>query len=483
MLFSSIFGILIISLRILVKADDKVPVLLRAPLIQKKISSKKLGSLQRRTTNNETIYNDESSIYLINVQIGTPPIQFELVLDTGSADLWVPSINCPSSQCPFAKFNGASSSTFKPLNEVFNVIYGIGSASGVYALETISVAGMTVEQQQFAYVNQTQNILTEIFTLNGYVYTPTVNSTDNTLDFSSDHQLDGIFGLGYPFMTSSELNYNPFFFNLKAQKRLSQNIFSIYLNSYEFYGNSGELIFGGIDSNKYKGSIYYLPVAKTTIIPNNSEPINDHGYWQANGQGVGVMNGSKRIFEYKYFKQTPCIFDTGTTLSSLPKSVIPSLFSAAFGSNNLIYIPQNNYFQVRCSLAQQNITIQFMMSRTDAMTNEQIVIHIPIADLIVPLDSDYIENATVCMVGIIPFDGPIMFGQTILRSLYQVYDADNNRIGVASALGSDSFITDSISSATSNSSEHHDNDKKATSSGALIQCNSILLISLGFCIL
>lgn len=458
--------------------QQEEPSILRVPLIRR---ASKAAGLRKRDAN---LYNDNGSIYLVDVAIGTPPQKFELVVDTGSADLWVPGSKCPQTVCPLAKFNEQSSTTFNLTSEGFNITYGIGSASGVYATDTITIAGATVQQQKFGLVSASKNILTEMTTLNGQTYTPTISSADNASTYAGDNRMDGIFGLGYPTITAPVDNsYNPFFFNLNIPKR----IFSIYLNSSESYGVSGEILFGDIDSSKYKGQLTYLPVSKTTRRSPSTGIKTDYGYWQAYGQGVGVSNGvNNKNANLPFQKTTSFVFDTGTTLSYLPTDILTPLLSAAVGNNNLAYDSANNYFQIRCSVAKQNTTLQYMFSLSEDVSANPIVLHIPISDVIFPMDSDYVSTAKVCMLGIVPTTGTIFLGESLLRSIYQVYDADQHRIGIAAAISSNSYVTgpngtvsggNSGTSGNNNSNGKGGNGSSTANSGTTTKSNTFTALA------
>lgn len=358
-----------------------------------------------------------------------------------SADLWVPGSSCPNSICPLARFYEKNSTSFVGSTEIFNIKYGTGGASGYYATEKITISGATIEKQKFGYVDKTQNILTEVPTLDGSSYTPNITEYSATTEYGADNEMDGIFGLGYPLLTSDLNNqYDPFFFNLKANNIISKNIFSIYLSDIESYGDSGEILFGGIDETKYTGNISYLPVVKTTRQPSTSQAVTDYGFWQVNGQGIAVKDGVKESTQARFKETIPFVFDTGTTLSYFPTAVLEAILDAAVGKNNLAYDKTNNYFQIRCSMAKQNTTIQIIMSGTEAITDTPVVMSVPLSDLILPLDSNHMATANICMFGIVPSKGTIFIGESLLRSVYQIYDAEEHRIGIASAISSKATV-------------------------------------------
>lgn len=138
-------------------------------------------------------------------------------------------------------------------------------------------------------------------------------------------------------------------------------------------------------------------------------------------------------------------------------------------------------------MAQENITLQFMMSPSADVTDTPVVLNVAIADVIYPMDTDSMSTASVCMIGIAPTTGQIFFGESVLKSLYQVYDVDQNRIGIASAIGSDSFISgvtgNNTSSSGSGSNSNNSNNNSSNAAGAIKQSNILGSTMISICIL
>ncbi|CAO3587891.1 unnamed protein product [Absidia cylindrospora] len=210
-----------------------------------------------------SLYNDQGSQYLVSISVGTPPQNFSVTLDTGSADLWVPSSNCKKQSCPFGGFNTAKSTTFKQTPEKFSIQYGIGSVNGSYVQDTVTVSGVKISQQQFGLATHTKDILIA------------QESGDAAVN------ANGILGLGYPQLTAATTQnnpaYTPFVFNLVKEGLIQEPVFSVYMNSASRKGWSGEIIFGGVDPSKYDGDMFYLPVAKLQNHPNPTSEGNSNG--------------------------------------------------------------------------------------------------------------------------------------------------------------------------------------------------------------
>lgn len=70
--------------------------------------------------------------------------------DTGSSDLFLPSISCDSSCDGHARYDPSASKTSVDLNRTFDLMYGSGdSVSGEQYNDTASIAGLTVPYRIF----------------------------------------------------------------------------------------------------------------------------------------------------------------------------------------------------------------------------------------------------------------------------------------------------------------------------------------------
>ncbi|TFK45663.1 acid protease [Heliocybe sulcata] len=224
--------------------------------------------------------------------------RFLIDFDTGSADLWIPSSSCRSSTCS-SKNKYRPSSSASRRSGTFEIQYGDGSTvSGPVYTDTVTVAGITAENQYFSPVT-------------------TLSSS-----FSGD-PIDGILGLAYPAI--SNLGEDPFFNTAYSQGAVSRDIFGFRLAS-----SGSELYLGGTDSAMYSGSIEYHSVDTST------------GFWQARGASAHV-GSTTAVSGFE------TIIDSGTTIMYGPPSAIRTFYSRISGSR--VYDSENGYYSYPCNSA------------------------------------------------------------------------------------------------------------------------------------
>jgi cathepsin D len=80
------------------------------------------------------------------------PQPFDVVLDTGSSDLWVTSSQCTACPIGAPEFDSSKSTSFAASSNVqpVTIRYGSGSVEGVLGQDTVSMGGFTVAQQIFS---------------------------------------------------------------------------------------------------------------------------------------------------------------------------------------------------------------------------------------------------------------------------------------------------------------------------------------------
>uniref|UniRef100_A0A669R1X3 Peptidase A1 domain-containing protein n=1 Tax=Phasianus colchicus TaxID=9054 RepID=A0A669R1X3_PHACC len=188
--------------------------------------------------------------YVGTISIGTPAQQFSVIFDTGSANLWVPSVYCSSPACAnHQRFDPARSSTYRSTTTSVATWYGTGSMVGVLAYDTVTVGSIQVQNQMVG--------LSQWEPGSFLVHVP----------------FDGFLGLGFPKIASS--GATPLFDNMMSQGLVAQDLFSIYLTPDE--RNGSFVLFGGIDSSHFTGNLSWIPLTAQTYWQIKVDRITMHG--------------------------------------------------------------------------------------------------------------------------------------------------------------------------------------------------------------
>ncbi|KFO15453.1 Gastricsin, partial [Balearica regulorum gibbericeps] len=185
----------------------------------------------------EPLTNYLDSFYFGEISIGTPPQNFLVLFDTGSANLWVPSTYCQTPACVNrARFNPSLSSTFSGIGVTYTLSYGFGDLLVALGYDTVTIQNIVIRNQEFGLSLDEPS--------RPFYY----------LDF------DGILGMAYPAVGIG--GYNTLMQNMLQQRQLAEPIFSFYYSRNPTYSYGGEVILGGVDPQLYSGEILWAPVVQ-----------------------------------------------------------------------------------------------------------------------------------------------------------------------------------------------------------------------------
>ncbi|TGO48928.1 hypothetical protein BCON_0225g00040 [Botryotinia convoluta] len=308
--------------------------------------------------------------YMITVQIGYPPQSITLSIDIGSSDVW---------------YDPTKSTSFVPLSQALNIVYGIGAVTGAYATDNFMMgSGPTLKRLQFGVAS------------------------------GSNRMFAGIMGVSWG------LGFGTGYYNIIDQLALQgltkTRAFAIDLGNIDTA--SGSIIFGGLDTKKYYGSLI-----KNPIIPFYQSPDGYPRYW-INMTYFGITFPGQlptNLTSTGYAKAV--IVDSGSTLSYLPPSLVNAM---------LPYFPGwvskgGGLYTIPCSFRNIAGTMDFGFAGQ--------IIRIQLAQFI------WFNGAT-CY-------GPIanaaektdvILGDTFMRGAYVVFDQDNANVDIAQAASCGSNI-------------------------------------------
>uniref|UniRef100_A0A8C7TGB5 Peptidase A1 domain-containing protein n=1 Tax=Oncorhynchus mykiss TaxID=8022 RepID=A0A8C7TGB5_ONCMY len=331
----------------------------------------------------ERLTNFMDAQYYGVISIGTPPQDFTVLFDTGSSNLWVPSIHCSFLDVAcwlHHRYNSKKSSSYVQNGTKFSIQYGRGSLSGFISGDTVSVSGLfCVTGQQFGEAIKQPGITFAVA------------------------RFDGVLGMGYP--TISVRNITPVFDTAMAAKLLPQNIFSFYISRDPSAAVGGELMLGGTDPLYYTGDLHYVNVTRKA-------------YWQIEMNNVEVGN---QLTLCKAGCQA--IVDTGTSLITGPVEEVRALHKA-IGALPLLM----GEYWIDCKKVPSLPVIAFNLGgKMFNLTGDDYIL------------KESQMGLKICLSGFMAMDipppaGPLwILGDVFIGRYYSVFDRDADRMGFAPA--------------------------------------------------
>eukprot|EP01053_Blabericola_migrator_P012276 Blabericola_migrator_1__12275@NODE_766_length_6600_cov_283_938313_g513_i2_p1_GENE_NODE_766_length_6600_cov_283_938313_g513_i2NODE_766_length_6600_cov_283_938313_g513_i2_p1_ORF_typecomplete_len671_score121_84Asp/PF00026_23/1_1e85TAXi_N/PF14543_6/4_3e11TAXi_C/PF14541_6/0_0021Asp_protease_2/PF13650_6/19Asp_protease_2/PF13650_6/5_2e02Asp_protease_2/PF13650_6/1_3e02Asp_protease_2/PF13650_6/1_8e04gagasp_proteas/PF13975_6/1_4e02gagasp_proteas/PF13975_6/14gagasp_proteas/PF13975_6/5_4e03_NODE_766_length_ len=414
----------------------------------------------------EIIHDYQNSQYYGSIVLGTPGKPFDVIFDTGSSDLWVPSVHCGWSCLGHAKYDEKASSTYKKDGRAFDIAYGSGSVSGNLSIDTLRIGPITNPEQLFGSITDASGL--------GVSYILS--------------KFDGIFGLGWPSISVAHME--PPVVGFAKAKLIPAAVFAFHLGLKN--KQDGELTIGGYHGEDVTGNITWVPliekdywsikldqllVGHVDIMKRASERVNaavvsTELEYEDDTQAEHLDLEPHYIEEILYDLPTPfhavdilkghhikAIVDSGTSLLAAPKDITQEI-DHLLGAYRLPWIPNASFLSCdripslpsltfvindqQFTLEPEDYTIDITGAKNDTQQFEKLMSSMTV-DSSESSDDDLYMNlmgklkmttAMPCMVAITPIDVPpprgplIILGDVFMRKFYTIFDYDNARVGL-----------------------------------------------------
>ncbi|CAD5234882.1 unnamed protein product [Bursaphelenchus xylophilus] len=288
----------------------------------------------------------DDMIYLAKISIGTPPQEFEVVLDTGSANLWVPDSSChppespkmdksvfgtsldcpdyckelPKEACPLVcgesccdeirsqqinlemaqilrdhgaapvdpcskkhRFASGDSNTYVKNGSDWKISYGTGSAQGFFGADKVCFAPTSL-----------------------CITAQTFGQASSLAPFFADQPIDGILGLAFPSIAVGHVT--PPFISAVEQSLVEHPVFTVIMDHSgpAEKDDGGWFTYGGFDEEHCQEDVFWMPLTQPAT------------FWQFEIQGA-------RVDDLDILEASHAISDTGTSLISGPPEIVSKI--------------------------------------------------------------------------------------------------------------------------------------------------------------
>ncbi|XP_001357029.2 cathepsin E [Drosophila pseudoobscura] len=330
----------------------------------------------------ETLTNSYNTEYYGQVTIGSQ--QFQVLFDTASANLWVPSVKCTQKVClQHNRYNSSRSKTYAANGSAFQIEYATREEAvileGFLSTDRLKIAGLTVKNQTFAEI------------------TSMPESVFNRSNF------DGIFGLGFRSISIGDVN--PPLLNLFEQGLIEAPLFSLILNrNASEPSNGGQLLLGGSDPTLYSGCLTYVPLSQV-------------GYWQITVGSISLDTDSDLC------SNCEAIIDAGTSLIVVPSATLAAI-NQRFGITAAD--KRDGVYTISCDKVSSLPALTFNIGRRDFT--------LPASSYILNYDGTCVSGFTSLSDGGNDLTGLWVLGDVFLGPLYVEFDMEYKRIAIAPKL-------------------------------------------------
>lgn len=345
----------------------------------KQSNNKAYSKKKQSTIDIKDIQFDDA--YFAAIQIGNQ--NFNMLMDTGSSNIFVPNTNCTTAACQnHNSFDTKKSKTFKEEGNPWNITFGTGAASGVTGIDNVKIGDFTAEKQIFGLA-------------------------DNLSDEFVNLESDGICGLAFDSLNTMD-NHAPTLISTLIKQKKINPLFSFHLSRVSNFNDQGTLTIGGVDNSKFKGKITFNRVINTPISPT----VNTLAFWLINVDDASVNKKSLA------FKGRNAIIDTGTSTIILPDNDAAEIHSQIPGAT---LDTKSGMFIIPCNTTS---AVAFKFGGVDFEINPKDLITAPI-------------DGSNCVSSIVPgfnFDGKNvtwLVGTPFLKNVYSVFRVENPSVGFA----------------------------------------------------
>ncbi|XP_076438522.1 beta-secretase 1-like [Babylonia areolata] len=351
--------------------------------------------------------------YFVNVSVGTPPQQMQVLVDTGSSNFAM-----AAGPDPYIThfFNTSLSSTYSEVDGVIiKVPYTQGEWEGKLATDVVTLTSLPQVElhPNMAFIYQSSGF-----------FIPQAN-------------WQGIVGLAYQAIARPD-TLTPFWDTVRDEANIS-DIFSMQLCGTAHSHNAsadpameGNLVLGGLDEGLYQGQVYYSPIIREM-------------YYEVVLTDVAVA-GTSLHMDCKEYNFDKTIVDSGTTHLRLPtrvyNKVVQRIVSELQSMPDVPMVPSATFWtgeELLCwsdlSLAVSSFPTVSLSLLSSEGPHRFFTLHLTAQHYLRSVentDTGFLGPTRTCLkFGISPSESGAVLGALLMESYFVVFDRQHRRMGFA----------------------------------------------------